>query len=249
MSELYPLGSSNHGEQTSAQWFRFAFHDFVTVEAATETGHFATPNNSFSTLANMVRHLIPIPVFCIRTISTSNLRLPEWRWESWRPAFYSRGCCRSIRISFIYNLSDNNQTIESMFEDATFHNNCNSLFEKMINIVPTTVKLSDAVKPMEWKAVDIMMDISSTGDASISGLLVIRHLYTTTQPPKTVSYTLEVPTGNSSTTTTCESSGSGTSVFGLTTYWPFNNTVARFTEHHCLHSLGRCTSYTMGKRK
>lgn len=31
----YALGSSNQGEQTSAQWVRFAFHDFVTANTAT----------------------------------------------------------------------------------------------------------------------------------------------------------------------------------------------------------------------
>ncbi|TGO67796.1 hypothetical protein BOTNAR_0035g00050 [Botryotinia narcissicola] len=91
----------------------------------------------------------------------------------------------------------------------------------MIGVVPSTVTFSDTVQLMEWKAVDVMMDISLFGDVSISGL--IRNLYTTTQPPKNISYSTMSSTGNSSSS---DLSGTGTSIFGSTIYWPFNSTVA-----------------------
>ncbi|TGO12609.1 hypothetical protein BTUL_0085g00190 [Botrytis tulipae] len=101
---------------------------------------------------------------------------------------------------------------------------CNSLSEKMIGVVPSTVTFSDTVKLMEWKAVNVMMDISLFGDGSISGLS--RNLYTTTLPPKTVSYSTMSSTGNSSTGTSSDLSGTVTSIFGSTIYWPFNSTIA-----------------------
>ncbi|TGO32480.1 hypothetical protein BHYA_0313g00020 [Botrytis hyacinthi] len=91
-------------------------------------------------------------------------------------------------------------------------------------VVSSTVTFSNTVKLMEWKAVDVMMDISLFGDASISGL--IRNLHRTTQPPKTVSYCTASSTGISSTGTSSDLSGTGTSIFGSTICWPFNNTIA-----------------------
>ncbi|KAF5875650.1 putative l-ascorbate oxidase protein [Botrytis fragariae] len=45
----YALGSSNQGEQTSAQWVRFAFHEFVTADTATGTGGMDAPPGFEST--------------------------------------------------------------------------------------------------------------------------------------------------------------------------------------------------------
>ncbi|KAF7918411.1 uncharacterized protein EAE97_011866 [Botrytis byssoidea] len=101
---------------------------------------------------------------------------------------------------------------------------CKSLSEKMIGVVSSKVTFSDTVQLMEWKAVDVMMDISLFGDVSISGL--IRNLYTTTQPPKNISYSTTSSTGNSSTGTSSDLSGTGTSIFGSTIYWPLNSTIA-----------------------
>ncbi|KAF7957381.1 hypothetical protein EAE96_002966 [Botrytis aclada] len=112
-------------------------------------------------------------------------------------------------------------------QETTFQTKRNPLFEKMIEIVPSTVTLSDAVKPIEWKAVDLMINISLSGDASISGL--IRNLYTITKPPKSVSYSTTSSAGNSSTGTSSNSSGTGPSIFGSTTYLPFNSKIAAGT--------------------
>jgi hypothetical protein len=116
--------------------------------------------------------------------------------------------------------------MQALSAEAAFQAQCNSLFERMINTVPSTVTLSDPIIPMTWKGVDIMLDISSAGSISVSGL--IRNLYTTTSPPVTVSYTTTSSNGNSSAKDSDAASGTGTgaSIFGSTTYWAFNSTIA-----------------------
>jgi hypothetical protein len=130
----------------------------------------------------------------------------------------------TVRSDFRLYSSDKNATMQALSAEAAFQAQCNNLFERMINTVPSTVALSDPITPMTWKGVDIMLDISSTGDVSVSGL--IRNLYTATSPPATVSYTTTSSNVNSSAQYSDSASGSGTSIFGSTTYWPFNNTVA-----------------------
>jgi hypothetical protein len=68
----------------------------------------------------------------------------------------------------------------------------------------------------------IMLDVSSAGVVSISGL--IRNLYTITAPPSAVSYTTISSAGNSTQTSDTES-GTGTSLYGNTTYFPFNSNI------------------------
>ncbi|KAK6610596.1 WSC domain-containing protein [Botrytis cinerea] len=309
----YALGSSNQGEQTSAQWVRFAFHDFVTANTTTGTGGMdaslgfestrgenhglfvndsltffkPTVNAYLSMSDNIALAVVASVAKCGGSNSGIKLRVGRIDATSAGPAgvpgpatdlnttlaqFAAAGfdasqtigltaCGHSLgrvhnsdtpnvvnssfvtatnldggepfdstpgvldpnnindyldgtgnrggplctaanvadRSDYRLYISDNNATIQTMSEETAFQTKCNSLFEKMIEVVPSTVTLSDAVKPMEWKAVDVLMDISLRGDVSISGL--IRNLYTTTQPPKTVSYSTNSSTGNSSTGT------------------------------------------------
>ncbi|KUJ07877.1 heme peroxidase [Mollisia scopiformis] len=120
-------------------------------------------------------------------------------------------------------VSDDNATVESISEESAFQTKCTNLFQRMIDTVPAAVTLSDPITPMTWKAVDLMLDISTAGVVSISGL--IRNLYTTTAPPDTVSYTTTSSGTNSTAQTSSTTSGNGTSIFGSTIYWPFNNTL------------------------
>jgi hypothetical protein len=71
-----------------------------------------------------------------------------------------------------------------------------------------------------------MLDVSSAGVVIISGL--IRNLYTTTAPPTTVSYTT-ISSADNSTQTSNTESGTGTSLFGSTTYFPFSSTIVSGT--------------------
>ncbi|RDW92072.1 hypothetical protein BP5796_01466 [Coleophoma crateriformis] len=120
-------------------------------------------------------------------------------------------------------ISDKNATMQAISEEAAFQKTCYSLFERMINTVPSTVTLSDPVTHLTWKAVDVALDINSTGSVSISGL--IRHLYTTETPPSTVSYTTGSSTGNSTVQLSTTVNGTGTSLYGNTTYWAFNSSI------------------------
>lgn len=61
---------------------------------------------------------------------------------------------------------------------------------------------------------------------SLTFFKLVRLIYTTTQPRKTVSYSTTSATGNSSTGTSSDSSGTGTSIFGSTIYSPLNSTIS-----------------------
>lgn len=128
------------------------------------------------------------------------------------------------RSDFRLYTSDSNATMQTLSDESAFRTTCYSIFERMVNTVPSTVTLSDPVTPLTWKAVDVALDIDSTGTVSVSGL--IRNLYTTATPPATVSYTTSTAAGNSSSQTSGGVYGSGTSLYGNTTYWSFNTTVA-----------------------
>ncbi|TVY40053.1 WSC domain-containing protein [Lachnellula occidentalis] len=131
----------------------------------------------------------------------------------------------SDRSDFRLYVSDNNVTMQALSVEATFQAQCNSLFERMINTVPSAVTLSDPITPMTWKGVNLMLDISSTGAVSISGL--IRNLYYYVAPPTVVYYdTSTTDNVYSAVQVTAAASGFGTSIFGYTIYWPFNNTIA-----------------------
>ncbi|KAK9421597.1 putative Peroxidase [Seiridium unicorne] len=121
-------------------------------------------------------------------------------------------------------LSDNNATMKAISEEAAFQARCYSLFERMLNTVPEGVTLTDPIVPMTWKAVDMAMDIDTSGNVSVSGM--IRNLYTDGSPPSTVTYTTSGADGISAERTSDKSSGSGSSLYGKTTYWHFNTTVA-----------------------
>lgn len=122
--------------------------------------------------------------------------------------------------------SDNNATIASMSEESSFQATCNGVFEKMINTVPATVTLTDVITPMTWKGVDLALDISSAGDITVGGL--IRNLWTTTAPGDTVSYSITTG-GVNSTEQSSASSGTGSSLYGNTTYFPFNSSITSDT--------------------
>jgi hypothetical protein len=121
-------------------------------------------------------------------------------------------------------MSDNNATLKDMADEIAFKDRCYSLFERMINTVPSTVSLSSPITPMTWKAVDLALDVDSTGSVSLSGM--IRNLYTTTAPDSVSYTTFSGTSGNSSVQTTSTIAGSGTSLFGNTTYLSLNTTIA-----------------------
>ncbi|KAH6653037.1 heme peroxidase [Truncatella angustata] len=121
----------------------------------------------------------------------------------------------------LYN-SDSNATMESISEEATFRSSCFDVFERMINTVPAGSSLTEPITPMAWKAIELATDINSQGVVSIGGR--IRNLYNTGSSPSTVSYTVSSDAGDL-TATSATSSGTGTSLFGKTTYYNFNTSI------------------------
>jgi hypothetical protein len=127
----------------------------------------------------------------------------------------------------LYN-SDLNITMESMTTLVSFGLRCSSLFSRMIDTVPKTVTLSDPVTPLAWKAVNLALDVNSSGSVSLSGL--IRSLYTDIEPPATISYTTSGSSGLSAIQQSSTASGTGTSLYGNTTYYPFSTTIPSGTD-------------------
>ncbi|CZR56980.1 related to beta-1,3 exoglucanase precursor [Phialocephala subalpina] len=123
----------------------------------------------------------------------------------------------SARSDFRLFNSDSNATITTLA--ANTGQICSGLFEKMLNTVPSTVSLSDPITAMPWKVVDFNMHISSGGSVRIEGL--IRALWTDTAPPNQISYTLVSSSGNGSTHLSDAASGTGSGLFGSTTYYHF----------------------------
>lgn len=122
--------------------------------------------------------------------------------------------------------SDNNATIEALADEVAFRDTCFDLFERMINTVPSTVTLSDPVTPMTWKAVNLALDINSSGTVTAGGMF--RYFYSSGSAPSSVSYSFTATTSSDATTTTgtaSTASGTGTSMFGNTKYWSFNTTI------------------------
>ncbi|KAH6709093.1 heme peroxidase [Leptodontidium sp. MPI-SDFR-AT-0119] len=118
-------------------------------------------------------------------------------------------------------ISDGNATIRDLSQN--FGRTCSSLFTKMLNTVPSSVSLSAPVTPQTWKVTNILMHISNGGSVRIEGLF--RYLWTTVAPPEKVTYTTISPRGTSATHRSNSVIGTGTSLFGNTTYWDFARAI------------------------
>ena len=59
--------------------------------------------------------------------------------------------------------SDNNVTISAMQDTSSFSNVCQSLFQKMIEVVPKSVTLTDPVTPYEVKPYDVQLTLLAGG--------------------------------------------------------------------------------------
>lgn len=117
--------------------------------------------------------------------------------------------------------SDGNQTIRDL--SVNFGRTCSAVFTKMLNTVPGSVSLSAPVTPQTWKVTNIIMHISNGGSVRVEGLF--RYLWTTVAPPQKVTYTTISPRGTSATHRSNSVIGTGTSLFGNTTYWDFARAI------------------------
>lgn len=74
-------------------------------------------------------------------------------------------------------------TKSRLLSTSNFQTECNRVFSKMLDVVPSTVELSDAVTPMPFKAVNIQYDLSSDGTVTVAGLIRVRLLPLTLLAP------------------------------------------------------------------
>ncbi|GAB1525679.1 hypothetical protein RhiTH_008842 [Rhizoctonia solani] len=70
--------------------------------------------------------------------------------------------------------SDGNSTIKAMSEPASFLSTCGSILQRMIDTVPSAVKLSDPITPMKVKPHDLQLQLLSSGQIQFDGYIRVR---------------------------------------------------------------------------
>ncbi|GAB1525680.1 hypothetical protein RhiTH_008843 [Rhizoctonia solani] len=70
--------------------------------------------------------------------------------------------------------SDGNSTIKAMSQPTKFLSTCGSILQRMIDTVPSTVKLSDPITPMKVKPHDLQLQLLSTGQIRLDGYIRVR---------------------------------------------------------------------------
>ncbi|KDN35391.1 hypothetical protein RSAG8_11612, partial [Rhizoctonia solani AG-8 WAC10335] len=70
--------------------------------------------------------------------------------------------------------SDGNSTIKAMSEPPTFLSTCGSILQRMIDTVPSTVKLSGPIAPLKVKPMNLQLQLLSTGQLQLDGYIRVR---------------------------------------------------------------------------
>ncbi|RFU35541.1 hypothetical protein B7463_g815, partial [Scytalidium lignicola] len=89
--------------------------------------------------------------------------------------------------------SDDNVTISAMASPQSFEDTCFTIFEKMLNTVPSVVTLSDPIVPRPWILRVSQLDLNSSGVVSFSGTITG---HSSDPLPATASYTYETAGGS-----------------------------------------------------
>jgi hypothetical protein len=89
--------------------------------------------------------------------------------------------------------SDGNATIQTLTSAQAFQDTCYTLFEKMLNTVPSTVTLSEIIGPRTWTTQEKHLDLSPTGAVRFSGVITWYSL--TDTPPLRANYTYTTSEG------------------------------------------------------
>ncbi|CAE6527596.1 unnamed protein product [Rhizoctonia solani] len=71
--------------------------------------------------------------------------------------------------------SDGNSTIKAMSEPPTFLSTCGSILQRMIDTVPSTVKLSGPIAPLKIKPMNLQLQLLSTGQLQLDGYIRVRN--------------------------------------------------------------------------
>ncbi|KAK2065617.1 WSC domain-containing protein [Colletotrichum caudatum] len=128
------------------------------------------------------------------------------------PLVFTMGTGRSQNSDFKVFNSDN-ATMRAMADNAVFKSTCKTVFEKMVNTVPSGVTLTDAIKPYTVKPVDLQLSLTSPSTIQLLGAIRIR---TTEIPLDTIaSLTINYKTRDGSSTCGSSSCAFTLSVLGI----------------------------------
>ncbi|KAK4127792.1 heme peroxidase [Parathielavia appendiculata] len=70
--------------------------------------------------------------------------------------------------------SDGNATINTLTDPTVFSNTCRTVLQKMIDVVPAGVTLTDPIAPYAVKPVDMQLTLNSDGTFSLTGYIRVR---------------------------------------------------------------------------
>ncbi|WQF79890.1 Putative hem peroxidase, carbohydrate-binding WSC, hem peroxidase superfamily [Colletotrichum destructivum] len=89
------------------------------------------------------------------------------------PLVFTIGTARNMNSDFKVFNSDN-ATMRAMADNAVFKSVCKTMFEKMIDTVPSGVALSDAIKPYTVKPVELQLSLASPSTMQLKGYIRVR---------------------------------------------------------------------------
>ncbi|KAJ0381600.1 hypothetical protein COL26b_000278 [Colletotrichum chrysophilum] len=105
--------------------------------------------------------------------------------------------------------ADNNATVKAMTDATVFNNVCKAIFERMVNVVPSGVTLSDPIQPYQVKPVQMQLALADVSTLSLTGVIRVR----TTNFPLSNIASLTISYKNRNGGTMC---GSGACAFTIT---------------------------------
>ncbi|KAJ7592204.1 heme peroxidase [Mycena floridula] len=127
----------------------------------------------------------------------------------------------TVRSDLRIYTSDNNATMRRLASSAKFVSTCVNLFSRMLDTVPATTTLSDAIVPNAVKPVNVSLNLDSTGNVIFSGYVRLLPSKFRANPSVTISWFSRNDTGASSSTK-AEFTDTGSGIFGSTAYYHFS---------------------------
>ncbi|KAF4634323.1 hypothetical protein G7Y89_g3787 [Cudoniella acicularis] len=120
--------------------------------------------------------------------------------------------------------SDNNATLLALYnEQGSFVNTCATLFQRMIETVPSNVVLSDVITPQTLKPVNSTLDFDTNGNLIFTGSIRVLSNESAVAPE---SLTHTTSLNSTALNITPEDEG-GYSIYGNTTFYPFNQPISK----------------------
>ncbi|KAI9664515.1 MAG: hypothetical protein M1821_005961 [Bathelium mastoideum] len=116
--------------------------------------------------------------------------------------------------------SDGNATMKGLAAGGTegFFDTCVDLLARMLNTVPSSVRLTDVVQPMQIKPVNVTFDLDQSGTLILRGAL--RYLASGSDSAPSSITLAAVSTSQTSTALASH----GSSIYGTTSFYPFTLT-------------------------